>query len=145
MQETLLRACRHRAGFQGRSSFRAWLYRVAINVCLTWRARRAFEPPQADARCMFARACSYVQGTCRLQVRDRQVLVIRVAWDKPMLHRPDRNLGARPEGELAEDIAHVPHHSRFGVNQRLGDGAIAESPGDQRGDLALTWRKYSGQ
>jgi RNA polymerase sigma-70 factor (ECF subfamily) len=34
LQETLIRAWRHLAGFEGRSSFRAWLYRVATNVCL---------------------------------------------------------------------------------------------------------------
>src|SRR6266511_704615 len=33
-QETLLRAWRHLASFEGRSSFRAWLYRIATNVCL---------------------------------------------------------------------------------------------------------------
>ena len=40
VQETMLRAWRHLATFQGGSSFRAWLYRIATNVCLTRRARR---------------------------------------------------------------------------------------------------------
>ena len=34
VQETLLRAWRQRHGFQGRSSFRAWLYRIATNACI---------------------------------------------------------------------------------------------------------------
>src|SRR5437868_1952716 len=34
LQETLLRAWRSRAGFEGRSLFRTWLYRIATNVCL---------------------------------------------------------------------------------------------------------------
>lgn len=34
VQETFLRAWRKRASFQGRSSFRAWLYRIATNACL---------------------------------------------------------------------------------------------------------------
>src|SRR5258708_4660824 len=34
VQETFLRAWRKRAGFEGRSSFRAWLYRIATNACI---------------------------------------------------------------------------------------------------------------
>jgi RNA polymerase sigma-70 factor (ECF subfamily) len=40
LQETLLRAWRHLASFQGRSSFRAWLYRIATNVCLAAHGSR---------------------------------------------------------------------------------------------------------
>jgi RNA polymerase sigma-70 factor (ECF subfamily) len=34
VQETMLRAWRSRASFEGRSLFRTWLYRIATNVCL---------------------------------------------------------------------------------------------------------------
>jgi RNA polymerase sigma-70 factor (ECF subfamily) len=34
VQETMLRAWRASAGFDGRSSVRAWLYRIAANTCL---------------------------------------------------------------------------------------------------------------
>jgi len=44
MQETLLRAWRHLATYEGRSSFRAWLYRIATNVCLRQRPRRRTDP-----------------------------------------------------------------------------------------------------
>ena len=40
VQETFLRAWRKRKTFQGRSSFRAWLYRIATNACLDALARR---------------------------------------------------------------------------------------------------------
>jgi RNA polymerase sigma-70 factor (ECF subfamily) len=34
VQETMLRAWRNAAGFEGRSSVRSWLYRIATNVCI---------------------------------------------------------------------------------------------------------------
>jgi RNA polymerase sigma-70 factor, ECF subfamily len=48
VQEVLLRAWRARDGFQGRSSVRTWLYRVATNACLDTlrrQARRAVPGP----------------------------------------------------------------------------------------------------
>src|SRR3954447_17266050 len=44
VQETMLRAWRGLADFEGRSSLRSWLYRIATNVCLdqlSGRQRRA--------------------------------------------------------------------------------------------------------
>ena len=51
VQETLLRAWRGLAGFEGRSSFRGWLYRIATNACLDALARRSKDRrvlPQSD-------------------------------------------------------------------------------------------------
>jgi RNA polymerase sigma-70 factor, ECF subfamily len=40
LQETLLRAWRGLARFEGRSSLRSWLYKIATNTCLTMIERR---------------------------------------------------------------------------------------------------------
>jgi RNA polymerase sigma-70 factor, ECF subfamily len=37
VQETMVRAWRHAEGFEGRSSLRSWLYRIATNVCIDMR------------------------------------------------------------------------------------------------------------
>ncbi|GIE34933.1 RNA polymerase sigma factor [Actinoplanes italicus] len=44
VQETFLRAWRKRDTFQGRSTFRAWLYRIATNACLDFLAKHRPEP-----------------------------------------------------------------------------------------------------
>ncbi|MEV2274489.1 RNA polymerase subunit sigma-70 [Nocardiopsis sp. NPDC049922] len=53
VQEALLRAWRNRATFEGRSTFRAWLYRIATNVCLDAlnrrRPRHGADAPTPDA------------------------------------------------------------------------------------------------
>jgi RNA polymerase sigma-70 factor (TIGR02960 family) len=46
VQETFLRAWRHRDSFEGGSLFRAWLYRIATNVCLDMIRTRSRRVPE---------------------------------------------------------------------------------------------------
>jgi len=62
VQETLLAAWRGLESFEGRSSLRAWLHRIAVNGCLNalrGRGRRPQEVPLMDE---MARRCP---GSCR--------------------------------------------------------------------------------
>ncbi len=51
VQETLLRAWRAAADFQGRSSVRTWLHRIATNTCLTHLEGRSSTCRPGSARC----------------------------------------------------------------------------------------------
>lgn len=44
VQESFLRAWRRRETFEGRSTFRAWLYRIATNACLDFLERHPRQP-----------------------------------------------------------------------------------------------------
>jgi RNA polymerase sigma-70 factor, ECF subfamily len=56
LQETLLRAWRHIGGFEPRAPFRAWLYKIATNVCLSAAGRSVSEsvpyPMNADGEAL---------------------------------------------------------------------------------------------
>jgi RNA polymerase sigma-70 factor (ECF subfamily) len=53
VQETMVRAWRAAEGFEGRSSVRSWLYRIATNVCLDMlRGRERRARPMELGPCM---------------------------------------------------------------------------------------------
>jgi RNA polymerase sigma-70 factor (ECF subfamily) len=112
VQETFLRAWKHLDAFQGRSTFRAWLYRIATNACLDAldsRARRVL-PHQVMA-----------PSTPEVALPPRN----DIAWLQPFPDRlwepvapseaePDAEVVARETIELASlaAIQHLPPRQR---------------------------------
>src|SRR5437868_13469885 len=88
VQETLLRAWRALERFQGRSSLRSWLYRIATNVCMDMLSGR-----QRRARPMDL-------GPSREPVLENASILPEVTWIEPM---PDRLVAA--DGDPAEVAA----------------------------------------
>lgn len=50
VQETFLRAWRHRDGLAAHGSARAWLFRVARNLAVDWHRRQTARPGESEAR-----------------------------------------------------------------------------------------------
>src|ERR1700687_1067681 len=64
----------------------------------------------------------------------RRVLV-KVAGDNPMLDRPGRNLGARPEAQLVSKSRDVALAGALGDKQAVGDLSVGHAAGDHGDDL----------
>ncbi|WP_283138222.1 sigma-70 family RNA polymerase sigma factor [Rhizohabitans arisaemae] len=79
VQETYLRAWRSYDGFEGRSSLRTWLYRIATNVSLTALETRQRRPLPAGL------------GTPSAQIGDPMVRRPEIPWLEPI---PDVLVGA---------------------------------------------------
>lgn len=101
VQETMLRAWRRRETCEGRSTFRAWLYRIATNACLDLIAKKRPEPatggevlwlqpypdqllddPEIVALARETIELAYVAAVQHLAPRPRAVLILRdvVGW-----------------------------------------------------------------
>ena len=99
VQETFLRAWKASASFQGRSSVRTWLYRIATNVCLTnleGRPRRPLPAGLGTADQMAGDALEQDHEIAWLEpVPDAAVVVaerdsIRLAFVAALQHLPAR-------------------------------------------------------
>ena len=88
VQETFARAWRNRSGFAGRSTVRAWLYRIATNACL-------------DA---IKRSRRRVQVVDVTSARDRGPSLDEVPWLQPF---PDSLLDAAESGDSEPEAVAV--------------------------------------
>ncbi|GAA3803784.1 RNA polymerase subunit sigma-70 [Sphaerisporangium flaviroseum] len=113
VQETFLRAWRRRETFQGRSTFRAWLYRIATNACLDHLERHPRRPgprPEPVLADPGTPPPAYSAGVLWLQPYPDRLL-------EPVAHRdaePDSTVVAKETIELAflAAIQHLPPRQR---------------------------------
>jgi RNA polymerase sigma-70 factor, ECF subfamily len=88
-QETFLRALRALPRFRGEAAFGTWLFRIAVNVCLKWKAsRRPTEPwseeqsgtstDTATPEMIALRHLEVVEALAGLPRRSRIILVLKV-------------------------------------------------------------------
>jgi len=110
LQETLLRAWRQIARFEGRAALRTWLYRIATNVCLRTLERRpppllpypddladvsaSEADPHASVEQRETVELAYLALLRRLAPRQRAAFVLREALD--CHHGLSRCRGVRP-------------------------------------------------
>jgi RNA polymerase sigma-70 factor (ECF subfamily) len=104
VQEALLAAWRGISGFQGRSSLRAWLYRIATNVCLRMAERRP------------ARMLSWDVGPSRDPLDDLGTPITEPVFLDPLVvdDAPEAAYGRKESVELAwvAALQHLPPNQR---------------------------------
>jgi RNA polymerase sigma-70 factor (ECF subfamily) len=140
VQETFLRAWRRRETFEGRSTFRAWLYRIATNACLDLLAERRPEPatggevlwlqpypdrllddlpaddadePEAVALARETIELAYVVAVQHLAPRPRAVLILR-----DVLGWPAKDV-AELLGDSVNSVNSALQRARAGLREHL--------------------------
>src|SRR5687768_17323864 len=94
VQETFLRAWRGRAGFEGRSLFRTWLYRIATNACLSALERNPRRVLPQDV------ASPVTASTDASEARSEPAWAPEIPWLQPY---PDHLLDAIAPRDLEPD------------------------------------------
>jgi RNA polymerase sigma-70 factor (TIGR02960 family) len=115
LQESLMAAWRGLAGFEGRSSLRSWLFRVATNVCLRLSRARP------------RRMLSFDHGSARSDTRDLGEPVTGPVWLEPW---PDELPAAEERDPAAAYLRRESVELAFVA-------ALQHLPGTQRAVLIL--------
>ena len=109
LQETLLRAWRGLPSFEGRSSLRSWLYRIATNVCLNALEKRA------------SRALPVDHGPSADGHETPAEPLVESVWIEPYPHEPADGRAApdaRYEQRESVELAFVAALQHLPANQR---------------------------
>jgi len=113
--ETFLRALHALPRFRGDAAFRTWLYRIAVNVCLKWKASHPMTQPWDEEHARPSSACLSPEAVAlrRLRVmealkslppRYRAVLLLKVleGWSVAEIATALRWNSIRVQNELSK-------------------------------------------
>jgi len=164
VQETFLRAWRRRETFEGRSTFRAWLYRIATNACLDLLAKDRPEPatggevlwlqpypdrlldelpareadePETVAIARETIELAYVVAVQHLAPRPRAVLILR-----DVLGRPAKDV-AELLGDSVNSVNSALQRARAGMREHLPAERQDWIGGEQDADTRELVRRYT--
>ncbi|NEB00362.1 RNA polymerase subunit sigma-70 [Streptomyces sp. SID13726] len=164
VQETFLRAWRRRETCEGRSTFRAWLYRIATNACLDLLARSRPEPatggevrwlqpypdrlldelpagsadePEAVAVARETIELAYLVAVQHLAPRPRAVLILR-----DVLGRPAKEV-AEILGDSVNSVNSALQRARAGMREHLPAERQDWTGGEQDAGTRELVRRYT--
>ncbi|RII07906.1 ECF RNA polymerase sigma factor SigG [Streptomyces sp. YIM 130001] len=164
VQETFLRAWRRRETFQGRSTLRAWLYRIATNACLDLLAKRRPEPatggearwlqpypdwlldelpagdadePEATAVARETIELAYLVAVQHLAPRPRAVLILR-----EVLGWPAKDV-AELLGDSVNSVNSALQRARAGMREHLPAQRQDWTGGDQDATMRELVHRYT--
>jgi RNA polymerase sigma-70 factor (ECF subfamily) len=134
-QEVFLKAFRAIERFRGASSFSTWLYRIAVNTCLNFRALRRPEqqplseslpdaaPPVAERLEQGERAALVRDAVSRLPERQRATLILKVYHD--LTHEEVARILGSSVGTVKANLFHALNNLRkaLAVAPRSAGGA----------------------
>ncbi len=164
VQETFLRAWRRRETFEGRSTFRAWLYRIATNACLDLLAKRRPEPatggevlwlqpypdrlldelpagdadePETVAVARETIELAYLVAVQHLAPRPRAVLILR-----DVLGWPAKDV-AELLGDSVNSVNSALQRARAGMRENLPDARQDWTGGEEDVETRELVRRYT--
>jgi RNA polymerase sigma-70 factor (ECF subfamily) len=73
-QETFLKVLRGLSRFRGEASFRTWLFRIAVNLCLNWKRDRRPSEPLDETRFLLSLAADSPETLALRQLQMREAL-----------------------------------------------------------------------